>query len=317
MKLVRLTVVEMRRALHRRLVRWMIVLAVALSAAHGRDRLPHQPRPVRAGAVAGAPGTHVELVDQQRRRQLPDHGCVVPRRRGGDLRCLRRRGRVEGRHDHDGAHVGAVTRAPAHRPHRVGGDPRVPDRPRAGGRATSLSALPAVVLNGSAEGTDGAWWGALLLAMVRVALITALVAVLAVSIATIGRNTSAALIALAAWALVVERLVAGLRPQLARFMISENVATVVSWAQMDGRRLRTPADRRPDCPRRLPGRGRGDRHRIVRPEGCRRDVSTAVCEHASLRRLRAPGFATRCSLWCAAVPVTSSVLAPERRPSPG
>ena len=69
--------------------------------------------------------------------------------------------------------------------------------------------------------------------MVRIALITALVAVLAVSVATIGRNTSAALIALAAWALVVERLVAGLRPQLARFMISENVATVVSWAQMD------------------------------------------------------------------------------------
>ena len=55
---------------------------------------------------------------------------------------------------------------------------------------------------------------------------------LAVSIATIGRNTSAALVAMAAWALVVERLVAGLRPQLARFMIGENVATVVPWAQM-------------------------------------------------------------------------------------
>ena len=64
------------------------------------------------------------------------------------------------------------------------------------------------------------------------ALITSLVAVLAVSIATIGRNTSAALVAMAAWALVVERIVAGLRPQLARFMIGENVATVVPWSQM-------------------------------------------------------------------------------------
>ena len=55
---------------------------------------------------------------------------------------------------------------------------------------------------------------------------------LAVSIATIGRNTSAALIAMAAWALVVERIVAGLRPQLARFMIGENVATVIPWSQL-------------------------------------------------------------------------------------
>lgn len=68
--------------------------------------------------------------------------------------------------------------------------------------------------------------------MTRLALITSLVAVLAVSIATIGRNTSAALVAMAAWALVVERIVAGLRPQLARFMIGENVATVVPWSQL-------------------------------------------------------------------------------------
>ena len=70
--------------------------------------------------------------------------------------------------------------------------------------------------------------------MTRLALITSLVAVLAASIATIGRNTSAAIVAMAAWALVVERIVAGLRPQLARFMIGENVATVVPWSQLTG-----------------------------------------------------------------------------------
>ncbi|MET0908053.1 MAG: hypothetical protein ABWZ99_01180, partial [Ilumatobacteraceae bacterium] len=94
------------------------------------------------------------------------------------------------------------------------------------------AAVPAVALNGTTDGTDGGWWAGLLLAMTRLALITSLVAVLAASIATIGRNTSAALVAMAAWALVVERLVAGLRPQLARFMIGENVATVIPWSQL-------------------------------------------------------------------------------------
>ena len=37
---------------------------------------------------------------------------------------------------------------------------------------------------------------------------------------------------MAAWALVVERIVAGLRPQLARFMIGENVATVIPWSPL-------------------------------------------------------------------------------------
>ena len=61
-------------------------------------------------------------------------------------------------------------------------------------------ALPAVVVNGSTAGTDASWW--------------------------------AALVALAAWALVIERLVAGFWPKLGRFMIGENVATVVPWAQL-------------------------------------------------------------------------------------
>jgi hypothetical protein len=94
------------------------------------------------------------------------------------------------------------------------------------------AAMPAVVTHGSTAGTDASWWAALLLAMMRISLVTSLVAVLAVSLATLGRNTSAALVVLATWALVIERLVAGLWPRLGRFMIAENVATVVSWAQL-------------------------------------------------------------------------------------
>ena len=92
------------------------------------------------------------------------------------------------------------------------------------------SALPAVVLNGSTRGIDADWWITLFEAMARISLVTALVAVLAVSVATIGRNTSAALIALAVWALVVERTIAGLRPGWARFLIGENVVIVVPWS---------------------------------------------------------------------------------------
>ncbi len=102
------------------------------------------------------------------------------------------------------------------------------------------STLPAVLTHGTTDGVDGAWWWSLILAMSRVALIASLVAVLAVSVATIGRNTSAALVVLAAWALVVERVVAGFRPQLARFMVSENVATVIPWAQMEGVEFQRP-----------------------------------------------------------------------------
>lgn len=101
-------------------------------------------------------------------------------------------------------------------------------------------AIPAVVVNGTTSGTDSSWWSALLLAMIRISLITMLVAVLAVSIATIGRNTSAALIALATWALVIERLLAGFWPKFARFMISENVGTVVSWKQLTGVNFERP-----------------------------------------------------------------------------
>jgi hypothetical protein len=93
-------------------------------------------------------------------------------------------------------------------------------------------AVPAVVVHGTTTGTDAAWWSALVLAMVRISVVTSLVAVLAISVATIGRNTSAALVAIAAWALVIERMVAGFWPKLGRFMIGENVATVVPWAQM-------------------------------------------------------------------------------------
>jgi len=231
MRFVGLTVVEMRRALHRRLVRWMIVFAVALCGVMGvivyltsRDpselaRADEHPARMSSWWISGGGDGILTIAALYLVVGAAICGASVA---GAEWRA------------------GTITTALIWEPSRL--RLHAARTASAGILAFAIglalqvvflsAAAPAVLLNGSTAGTDAAWWGALVLAMIRIALITALVAVLAVSIATIGRNTSAALIALAAWALVVERLIAGFRPQLARFMISENVATVVPWAQM-------------------------------------------------------------------------------------
>jgi hypothetical protein len=231
MKFLRLTVVEMRRALHRRLVRWMIVVATACCALAGvivylssRDSVQFaqdQEHPARmVNWWVGGGGDNFLGVAAI--------FLVV-----GTAICGASVAGAEWR-------AGTMTTMLTWMPSRV----------RLHGARTGSAALlsfvisfliqvlflaaavPAVVAHGTTAGTDAAWWTALLLAMLRISLVTSLVAVLAVNIATLGRNTSAALIALATWALVIERLVAGFWPKLGRFMIAENVATVVSWAQL-------------------------------------------------------------------------------------
>ena len=53
------------------------------------------------------------------------------------------------------------------------------------------------------------------------------------NIATLGRNTAAALVALSVWMIALEGLVRGLRPGLARFLITENVVILVPWRALD------------------------------------------------------------------------------------
>ena len=106
--------------------------------------------------------------------------------------------------------------------------------------------LPAILAHGTTAGTDSSWWATLLLAMSRISFVSALTAVLAVSVGTIGRDTSAALVAMAGWALLVERLVAGFWPKVARFMIAENVAIVASATVLFARR-ELPSLEQPGC----------------------------------------------------------------------
>ena len=94
--------------------------------------------------------------------------------------------------------------------------------------------LPAVLLNGTTAGVDSGWWLDLAAAIARASALTALTAVLALSIANIGRNTTAALAAITGWLLVGEGLVRGLKPSWARHLLAENLGTVLTWAPLEG-----------------------------------------------------------------------------------
>ena len=94
--------------------------------------------------------------------------------------------------------------------------------------------LPAVLAHGTTQGTDTDWWLSLVGAMARVSLLTAGASVIAVALATIGRNTAFALVTVFAWVAVVENLVRGLKPSWKPMLWGENLAIVFSWAQIDG-----------------------------------------------------------------------------------
>ncbi len=228
--LVHLTFVEMRRAMHRPLVRWMIVLAVALSALAGVIVYFTSRDPVALARESTHPAHMASwwMAGEDSFLLTAALFLVI-----GAAICG---ASVAGAEWKAGTITTALTWEPSRRRFHAARTASAAILAFAIGFALQIvflaAAVPAVALNGTTAGTGSGWWAGLLLAMTRLALITSLVAVLAVSIATIGRNTSAALVAMAAWALVVERIVAGLRPQLARFMIGENVATVVPWSQL-------------------------------------------------------------------------------------
>jgi ABC-type transport system involved in multi-copper enzyme maturation permease subunit len=95
------------------------------------------------------------------------------------------------------------------------------------------SLLPATLVNGSTANVDGSWWIAVFWAMARTSLITALGATLGVSLATLGRNTAFALVVVFGWITVVEGMIRGFKPGLARFLLGENMTLVLTWSQLD------------------------------------------------------------------------------------
>ncbi len=95
------------------------------------------------------------------------------------------------------------------------------------------SLLPAALLNGSTANLDSHWWISLVAAMLRTSLLTAIGAVLGVALATLGRNTAFALAAVFGWIAILEGVIRGLKPGLARFLWGENMTLILTWAQLD------------------------------------------------------------------------------------
>ena len=100
------------------------------------------------------------------------------------------------------------------------------------------SLLPAAVANGSTGHLDADWWLSLLAGMARISLITAVAATLGVALATLGRNTAFALVTVFTWITVVEGMIRGLKPGLARFLWGENLTIILLWAQPENMAFR-------------------------------------------------------------------------------
>jgi hypothetical protein len=102
-----------------------------------------------------------------------------------------------------------------------------------------LSALlPAVLWNGSTAHLDMHWWLLLVAAMMRTSLVVAIAATVGVALATVGRNTAFGLVVVFGWIAIVEGMIRGFRPGLARFLWGENTTIVLTWAQIDGGAVR-------------------------------------------------------------------------------
>lgn len=93
--------------------------------------------------------------------------------------------------------------------------------------------LPTAWGPGTTEGVDADWLRSLAGAGLRIAALTGLAAVLMASIAMIGRNTAAALGTAFAYLMVVESIVHAWKPWATRFLLGPNGALFVSGADLD------------------------------------------------------------------------------------
>jgi hypothetical protein len=90
-----------------------------------------------------------------------------------------------------------------------------------------------VIAHGTASGVDGAWWASLAAAMARISVLSGVATVVGASLATLGRNTTAALVAGWGWMAVGENLVRNFAPDLRPLLIGENTSVLLTWAQLE------------------------------------------------------------------------------------
>jgi ABC-type transport system involved in multi-copper enzyme maturation permease subunit len=91
-----------------------------------------------------------------------------------------------------------------------------------------LFLLPAAFIRGTTEGVDAAWWVDYFGALARAGFVAAFGATLGLSIATIGRNTGAALGVAFLYFAILEQLLRVWQPGWAEWLIGDNMGIVAS-----------------------------------------------------------------------------------------
>jgi hypothetical protein len=89
------------------------------------------------------------------------------------------------------------------------------------------------VFRGTTEGVDASWWREAGGVAVRAATLTSVASVVGFAVASIGRNTAAALGAGFAYIAVVENLVRGLRPGWQSWLFTDNAAVFITGGNVD------------------------------------------------------------------------------------
>jgi len=84
------------------------------------------------------------------------------------------------------------------------------------------------VFRGTTEGVDASWWRESSGVAVRAATVASVASVVGFAVASIGRNTAAALGAGFAYLAVIENLVRGLRPGWQRWLFTDNAAVFIT-----------------------------------------------------------------------------------------
>ncbi len=95
----------------------------------------------------------------------------------------------------------------------------------------SLAMLPAASAHGSMEGADAAWLADYALSCLRIAGVGVAASLFGFSLATIGRNTAAALGVGFVYLAIVESLVRGLKPAWTPWLVGDNLATIIVGEQ--------------------------------------------------------------------------------------
>lgn len=92
----------------------------------------------------------------------------------------------------------------------------------------ALLLLPSALFRGSTEGLDATWWQDAGATLARCAAATVVAGVVGMSLASLGRNTAAALGIGFGYMVVLENLIRALKPQWQQWLVIDNVAAFIT-----------------------------------------------------------------------------------------